>query len=274
MSSLFSSIDNSIFSLFDSLIFIDASILETFKMETLLGNYQSGILLLSNSLILGFLSYYCIRLIFSHFLSIEIESPIQVIIKLIIFTIIMNYSFTFCYYIIDTTSLISNSILEIFSNMFGKNISFSFFLETANATLSFSDGNFNVFSLDGILKSILSIGIVNSVLSYSFRYILINLFVLLSPFAILTLINQNTSWIFKSWLKAFILMLFLQILIATILVLSLTFYFSSIFNDKTIFNKLVLISSVYTLIKSNDILKELLGGISTNISTNLFYMKN
>ena len=55
-SNLFSSIDNSIYSVLDDIIFIKPDILANSKFEQILGTSSSnGILLIANSLILGFI---------------------------------------------------------------------------------------------------------------------------------------------------------------------------------------------------------------------------
>lgn len=44
-------------------------------------------------------------------------------------------------------------------------------------------------------------------------------FILIAPFAILSLCNSRTSWFFKAWIKSFIAMLLLQTFIALILLI-------------------------------------------------------
>lgn len=61
---LFSSIDNNLYSILDDITFIDDSIINDSYFEKILGiSNNSGILLISNSLLLGFLLYYCIKLL-------------------------------------------------------------------------------------------------------------------------------------------------------------------------------------------------------------------
>ena len=59
----------------------------------------------------------------------------------------------------------------------------------------------NLFSLDGLIKSVLSVSLLSLVFSYSLRYIFVKVFILLAPFAILSLCLQNTSWFFKAWFR-------------------------------------------------------------------------
>ena len=75
-SRLFSSIDNSIYSLLDNLCFINTDILNNSAISKLLGNNASeGFLLICNALIIGFVLYYAINFLFSHLTYTKISSP-------------------------------------------------------------------------------------------------------------------------------------------------------------------------------------------------------
>ena len=90
-STLFSSIDNNLYSILDKLLFIDESILNNTFFEKLLGNsVNNSLLILANSLLIAFFLYYCFKLIFSHFSYIELEKPYHFIFKLLIFGILTN----------------------------------------------------------------------------------------------------------------------------------------------------------------------------------------
>ena len=64
---LFSSIDNSVYSILDNLTFINSSILNDSLFENLFGtNSSNGILLIANSLLLAYILYYAIKYLLSH----------------------------------------------------------------------------------------------------------------------------------------------------------------------------------------------------------------
>ena len=111
---------------------------------------------------------------------------------------------------------------------------------------------------------------LNLLFSYALRYIMIKVFVLLTPFAFLTLLNNSTSWFFKTWLRTLISLLLLQSFISIILLI----VFSINFNSTDIFSKLLSIGSIYALTKANSYIQHLLGGISTDISANISLMKS
>jgi len=113
-----------------------------------------------------------------------------------------------------------------------------------------------------LLKSFISIELFNLVLSYSLRYILIKIFILISPFAILSLTNHSTSWFFKSWFRNFLSILLLQVLVSIILLI----IFSLEVNSYDILLKFIYIAGIYVLSKANIYIKELIGGITINAS--------
>ena len=76
----------------------------------------------------------------------------------------------------------------------------------------------------------------------------------------LSLINSSSYWIFKSWSKAFFSLLFLQSFVALILIIMLSL-------DNS--NKLLLIGSIYALIRANTFIREIIGGVSVDVSTNI-----
>lgn len=265
-SNLFSSIDNNLYSILDKLLFINEDILKESFLENLLGNsFSKSLLIIANSLLFGFSLYYCFKLLFSHFSYVEIEKPYQFIFKLLIFGICINFSYFICEKILYINSLISSSICEVGKNVFNMDISFSNLLLELNSIISIEQSSFNIFSVDGLIKSFISLGLFNLVFSYSLRYILLQVFVLITPFAILTLINHSTSWFFKTWLRSFLSLLLLQSFVSIILII----IFSLDFNSQDLFSKFLYIGGIYSLSKSNSYIRELIGGISTDISTNL-----
>lgn len=267
---LFSSIDNNLYSILDRLLFIDESILENSFFEKLLGNsITTSLLIIANSLLVGFSLYYCFKLLFSHFSYLELERPFQFIFKLLIFGICINSSYFICEQIISINSLICSSICEIGKSAFNTDISFSNLILVLNSIISIEENSFNIFSVDGLIKSFISLGLFNLVFSYSLRYILIKVFILISPFAFLTLINRSTSWFFKTWLRSFLSLLLLQCFVSFILLI----LFSLDFNSQDLFSKFMYIGGIYALSKANSYVRELIGGISTDVNANLNAIK-
>lgn len=270
-SNLFSSIDNNVYSLLDKLTFINKNIIDEPAINKLLGeNISNGILAICNALVLGFILYYAINFLFSHLTYARIQSPSQFIFKCIIFIALMNSSLWICREIIYIISLITDLIKSLGHTAFGYVISFSNLIDKINSTIYTNNSSFNLISFDGIIKSFSSIGLINLLFTYSLRYIMVQVFILISPFAFLCLISDNSSWFFKSWLRNFISLLLVQVLISIILSLS----FSLNFNGNSTLSKLLFIGIIYALTRANNYMKEIFGGISTDISTGISSIKN
>lgn len=270
-SQMLSSIDNTIYTVLDEIIFIEPNILSSSTFQQILGTSNSnGILLICNSLVFGFIIYYAINYLISHLTYSKIDSPKQFIFKSIIFIAIMNSSLWICEQIINIITLVTINISNIGINLFNTDINFSNFIDNINKSIYLSNDNFNIFSFDGIIKSFTSFGLVNLVFTYALRYIMIQIFVLISPFAFLSLITNSSEWFFKIWIKTFISLLLVQILISLVLLLSFTIDI----NQNSNISKILYIGIIYALIRANIYLKELFGGISTNVHAGISNFTN
>ena len=266
LGNLMSSIDNSLYSLLDDITFISSDILNDKNFENLFGtSTSSGILLVSNSLLLGIIIYFAARYLISHFTYSQIENPHSFLLKLVICGICMNCSYFLISFSLDLFSNISLYIRSLGETFFNKSVCFSQLITDINANISLNSSSLDIFSLDGLIKSIISFSLLNLVFSYSFRYVLIKVFVLMGPFVILFNSLNSTSWIFKTWLKNLFSLLFIQIIVSFILLI----LFSMEYSSSNLISKFVYIGGVYALIKSNSIVREFLGGISTDISQNV-----
>ena len=273
LSSLFSSIDNSIYSALDSISFIDNSIINSPYLEKIMGTSTvSGILMIANSLLIGFLLYYTARFLLSNFSLIQndIQSPIQFIIKLVFIGILMNSSFFLCEQIISLNGFISSAIREVGSEFLGVDICFSNLINILNSIISIEESGNTFFSIDGIIKTISSIGFINLIFIYSIRYILVKVFVLISPFAILCASNHSTFGFFKSWIKCFISLLFMEIFSSLILIVM----FSIEYSPSDIVSKILFVGSIFVLMKSNNYVREFLGGISLDIQDSMYALRS
>ena len=177
----------------------------------------------------------------------------------------MNFSYFLLTYFLDIFSNITLAIRNLGENLFNKEICFSELILTINSNISVNTTSVDVFSLDGLIKSILSFSLLNLVFSYSFRYILIKVFVLIAPFAILSNCLNSTSWFFKSWTKNLFSLLFIQIIVSIILLI----LFSMNFSSENLAIKFIYVGGLFALIKANSFVRDLVGGVSTTISQNV-----
>ena len=265
-SNLFGSIDNSLYTVLDDLTFINSNILQDNHFEKLFGtSISNGILIIANSLLLGFLLYYGFRYLLSHFTYHPVESPSNFILKIIIYGIVMNFSFFILEMVLDLNSNISLAIRSLGESLTGKDICFSELIQSMNPNVAIDTNVLDIFSIDGLLKGTLSFSLLSLVLSYAFRYIMVQVFILLAPFAILSLSLNTTSWFFKSWAKNLFSLLFIQIIVSLVLLI----LFSIPYNSGDLFTKIIYLGGIYTLIKANSFVREFIGGISTTISQNV-----
>ncbi len=268
---LFASIDNNLYSVLDEITFVNSSILDDKNFTNLFGSSTSqGILLIANSLLLGFILYYSFRYLMSHITYHRVDSPFSFIIKLVVFGICMNFSFFIVQIILDLNSNISLAIRELGFNLFNKEISFSQLISTINTNMAVDTNSLNIFSVDGLIKSVLSVSLLSLVFSYSLRYIMIKVFVLLAPFAFLSLSLNSTSWFFKSWLKNLFSLLFIQIIVSLVLLI----LFSLDYSSTNLFNKFIYAGGIYALIRANSFVREFIGCVSTNISQSVKSFSN
>lgn len=271
LNTLFSSIDNSVYDTLDNLAFIHTDIFNNSLFEKLFSSYSNNsLLIVANSLLIGVCLYYCFKLIYSHLTGSQIEKPYQFVFKLLIFGIFINFSYSICEFFIYFNSLLSDIIREIGQNILGENISFSNLIENLNSIIKVDSSSLNVFSFDGVIKSLVSISFINLLFSYSLRYIMIKVLILLTPFAMLTLINSSSSWFFKSWFKIFLSLLFIQPFISIILLI----IFALDLTSPDVSSKILCIGSLYALIKSNSYVQHFIGGISTDITQNFRFLRN
>lgn len=271
LSNLFSSIDNSLYSVLDNLLFVGPDIFTDTSFQKILGSYNSnGLLLICNSLLIGITLYYACFLMISKFTLSQVQNPSQFIFKLFFAAIAINSSLFIVEQFITLFSNISLSIREVGEIAFSENICLSTFIEKFNSSVYIDNSSLNIFSLDGLMKGFVSVGLLNLAISYSIRYVLIKVFIIFAPFAFISLVNYNTTWIFKSWIKLFISLLSLQILVSLILLIS----FSIKFDDSDMFSKFVYMGSIYALIRSNSFIKDFMGGLSTDVSMGFSNIKS
>ena len=260
---LFASIDNNLYSVLDEVTFIGPDILNDKNFENIFGTQTSnGILLIANSFILAFIIFYAARYLLSHLTYTQTEAPFRFIFKLLLFGIAMNFSFSIMEMVLDLNFNISLAIRDLGENLFGKNINFSELINTINTTMSVDTASLNIFSIDGLIKGTLTISLLSLIFSYSLRYIMVKVFILLAPFAFISLTLNSTSWFFKAWSKNLFSLLFIQIIVALVLLI----LFSMDFSATNLFSKFVYVGGIYALIKANSFVREFIGGVSTNVA--------
>ncbi len=267
-SNLFKSIDTNLFKILDNLTFINSNILNDKYFGRIFGtSANNGILLIANSLLIGYVLYYSAKYLTSNLTLSKIENPVQFIFKLIIFGIAMNSSYFIIGQILDINFDISNAIRSLGEDLFNQSISFSKLIESINTNLQIAEGNLNVFSVEGIIKGTTTISLVNLITVYAVRYVTIKILILISPFAVLSMCLENTSVLFKLWFRNLLSMLFIQIIVSIILLI----LFSVDYNSNDLMTKFMYIGGIYCLLKANSFVREFMmgAGISTSVQNSI-----
>ena len=260
---LFSSIDTELYDILDDLTFISSDILDDKYFGKIFGtSAASGILLIANSLLVGFVLYFAIKYLTANFTYSRIENPIQFIFKLIIFGICMNCSYFIIEQALDINSNISLIIRSIGEDLFDQDICFANLIDCINENLEITEDSLDVFSVDGLIKGTTTISLLNLVITYALRYVMVKIFVLLSPFAILSLCLENAAWFFKLWYRNLFSLLFVQIIVSLVLLI----LFSIDYTDNDLMIKFIYLGGIYALIRANSFVREFMigAGISVN----------
>ena len=182
----------------------------------------------------------------------------------------MNGSFFICEQIININSLVSVSLREIGSSVLGTDICFSNLINILNSIVVIEEESQNVFTIDGIIKTIVSLGFVNLIFIFSIRYILVKVFVFISPFAILCASTPSTINFFKSWLKSFLSLLLMELFSSLILIVM----FSLEYSPSDLVSKLLFVGSVFALMKVNNYTKDILGGINIDVQNSMYALRS
>lgn len=170
-SNLLSSVNENITSALDDLVFINSDITKT--LTYVIGtNSYSGINLICNSLIYGFLLYYGISYLLSHLTFAQVETPLQFTFKLLLCAFALNYSESLCSGLIFICAHISDMICELGNYMFGFDISFDSLLNDVIPPEYFTSNSFSLFSFDRNIKNFYIFWILkfNCLLCYSLYY--------------------------------------------------------------------------------------------------------
>ena len=260
--------DKSLYYLLDKTVFISDSILSDPFFEKIFSS-QYGIPAITNSMLIGIFVYYCFKLYLAPFSGNYIEKPYQFLTKTLIIAICINFSSFICKELLNINSIISDILRSLGASVSNQEISFNTLI-SSSIYINESSEIYNFFSFNGLLKSFFSFGLINLLFSYTIRYMLIKVFILISPFALLSLSINSTSWIFKSWARSF----FSLLLVQNFIILILTILFSLNVKSNNLFSQISYISTIFILTKSNYYIKELLGGVSTDINTNLLNFRN
>lgn len=254
---LFLAVDSKIYDVLDKIVIIGPDIL---KEEPIKKIYSSGIdiiISIANSLILFYIIHFLILTLISMYNGKETINPYKFVARLIIILILVNNSKFLCEQILTVTYYFTEAICQFGNEVTKTEINFNNLKENILS----ADGilNSDFLSLDGIIKGIISFGIINILINFSVRYVTILILIIIFPIGIMMASTSLTMGIFKNYIKTFVVNLFVQVLTCILITIPLAFK-----DTKNIMFKIILVGVIYLLYKVTYFTKEIFSKITGN----------
>lgn len=253
---IFKSIEGEVYDLLDKIILIGPNLLKDDPLNKIFfPKGVNGIIVIANSLIIFYTTYYILTRIISMYNGNVVESIYRFIIKLVIIVLLVNNSYEICQEILNINELLNNTVDQVCMNIAKKEVSFkSLKEEITNIEELRKDSS---ISIDTIIKNMLSFMSISLLITFAIRYVTVILLIILSPFAFVFFTSNITRGISKSIGKLLFLNLFFQMLIKLLLVIPI------IYTDKTsVIYKVILVGTMYMLYRANSFVREIASNIS------------
>lgn len=253
---IFKSVEGEIYELLDKIILIGPNLLKDKPLNKIF--FPSGvnaIIIVANSLIIFYATYYMLTRIISMYNGNAVESVYKFVIKLVIITLLVNNSYSICVEILNFNEVLNEAVDKACENITKKEVSFKNLKEEITSIDDLKKDT--DISIETIIKNMLSLMSISLLITFAVRYVTIIVLVILAPFAFVCLTSNITRGISKSIGKMFFTNLLFQLFIKLLLVLPI------VFTDKTtIMYKIVLIGTMYMLYKANSFVREISATIS------------
>jgi len=249
---IFSAVDGELFDILDSLVMINKDILLTEPIEKLsFKSEDNSIILLALTFITMFAIFFGIKRLINMYNAGSTKDTTKFVLRVVICTIFMMSSYFLIETVLDINELFGDVLKNIGREITDKEISFVTLKETILELEK--DMTDSAISLDGVIKGMVSFGVVSLVFTFAIRYVTVIFLILISPIAIMLAINDSTFGIFVKWCKMFITNLFIQN--AVILVITIPLCIEDV--DSVMF-KVILVGSIYILYKIKSFAGDLL----------------
>lgn len=248
---LFKAVEGQIYEMLDKIIDIGPSILNQEPLKNIFFKDKlNGIMVIADSFILFYIVYYLVIQLISIYNGKQIPSIYYFAVKIIITFVLVNNSYFLCEQTLNFFDAFTNAVEVYGKDVSNQDITFENLKETILSIDNFMKTD--LFSIDGLIKGVISFGIVTVLINFSIRYVTIIFLILIVPFAIMSTVSNLTSGFFKSWLRMYISNMFVQIVIKLLLIIPLMY--KQI--DSTMY-KIILVGSIYLIYKITNFTKEL-----------------
>ena len=256
---LFKAVEGQVYEVLDKIVIIGPEILKTEPLKNIFfENKINGIIIIANAFILFYVIYYIFTQLISLYNGDKAENIYHFILKLIFITIIVNNSYFLCEQILTINEGLTDAISIFTKEVSNQEISFSNLKENIISMKNFM--NSELLSLDGLIKGVISFGSVSILLNFAIRYVTIIFLIIISPLAFVTLGNNLTSGIFKTWFKIFLINLLTQVIVKLVIFIPIMYK-----DVNNIMYKIILVGTIYILYKINNFTKEFLVKISSEV---------
>lgn len=258
---IFKILEKEVYTTLDNIINITPDILNKEPLKTIFTKEETnGVILIANALILFYILHFIISQIISIYNGKNIENIYQFIIKIIIIGILVNNSYFICELILKVFNGLSNAIDIFCKNFIDKDITFSVLKENIYKLKDIDKSD--LISIEGLIKSTLSLSSVSILITLSIRYVTVILLLLISPIAIICLCSNITSGFSKIWFKTLFINLSMQIFIKLVILIPIVYK-----DTKSSMYKVILLGSLYLLYKINSFISSIFSKISDRKNT-------
>ena len=258
---IFKILEKEVYATLDNIINITPDILNKEPLKTIFTKEETnGVILIVNALILFYILHFIISQIISIYNGKNIENIYQFIIKIIIIGILVNNSYFICELILKVFNGLSNAIDIFCKNFIDKDITFSVLKENIYKLKDIDKSD--LISIEGLIKSTLSLSSVSILITLSIRYVTVILLLLISPIAIICLCSNITSGFSKIWFKTLFINLSMQIFIKLVILIPIVYK-----DTKSSMYKVILLGSLYLLYKINSFISSIFSKISERKNT-------
>lgn len=240
---LYSSIINDGFELLDKITGLNSKMLNTNTLKLFKDNIDS-INAIVMCLFIGLFIFFILKYIISLYSDVYILSIYSLIIRTIIVAIICTNSIYICSTILDIHYELYQGTKKCLEEISKENIQYIFLKEDIKTLEDFFKST-NKIGLKGIKDSILCTYIILLIVSFSCRYIVVILCIILSPFFLMFLISNKTIKYALLWFKTFIIALFLETVNIIIIFIPITSN-----KDKELY-PVILLGSMFIMYKVN-----------------------
>lgn len=248
---LFKSVEGEVYTTLDKIVNISPNILKSEPLKNIFfENKVNGIILIANSLMMFYITYYMFSQLISLYNGNKAENIYVFIIKLVVIFILVNNSYYICNLILDITSELTDAI-EIYSEDISKqDVTFTNLKEKIISIKDFMKND--LLSLNGLIKGVISFGAITILINFSIRYVTVIFLIVIFPLSLITLTSNITSGIFKSYFKLFITTLLTQVIVKLVILIPLMYKDV----DSTMY-KIILVGTIYIIYRINMFVKDI-----------------